>query len=196
MNACAGPSKNAFFTRVLLLAVVMTPVACTRDDTAVDSREQSVAPEPARPVAAPEWYPTPKRAGRPSFRINTPVAGGAGSGSRQSASRAADNQPRVYEAPATPAQPWSSAQDQARRQDDSSWYSQQPSDRVGETPEQQRAYRPWGAYNKGATPSQAKPQSPNVWQFPNPQPAWNGDSTRQGYPPGPAFGNGVPQYAW
>ena len=196
MNACAGPFKYAFLTRVLLLAVVMMPVACTRDDTAVDSREQSAVPGPAPPVAAPEWYPTPKRAGSPSFRINTPAAGGTGYGSRQSAGQAADRQSPAFAGGTTRAQTWSSAQDQANQREYSPWTSQQPADRnrMADTQEQQGEYRPWGAYN----PSQSKkPESPNVWQFPTGQPGRDGDGARQGYPPPvPAYSNGMPQYVW
>ena len=72
-SICVGSVDDAVLARQLFLLSVILLSACAKDDTADTDGADVRLPQETAPVAAPEWYPTPKRSGPPAFRVVPPA---------------------------------------------------------------------------------------------------------------------------
>lgn len=197
---CVGSVDNALFAREIFLISVIIVSACAKDDTANLNGKEDSLPEASPPVAAPVWYPTPKRpTGRstpppatttisPSdqYQQDTPAAPAAGRAApgvptygSQDVQWPSDQEPGKYI-------PWTSGQT--------------PAPGTAE-PARQGSRRPWGQIEEPAGSSKP-PQPQPVWQYPGSQPAWGPGYELQSGPPGYLPGTiepippGFPGYVW
>ena len=74
-----GSVDNALYARGIFLVSVMIITACAKDDAANMNGKQDSLPQKSPPVAAPEWYPTPKRSSGPAGYSAAPSATPPGS---------------------------------------------------------------------------------------------------------------------
>jgi hypothetical protein len=182
---CVGSVDNALFAREIFLISLIIVSGCAKDDTANMEGKQDSLPEKSPPVAAPEWYPTPKQLtgrGTPAPATTTinpfdqyqqdtrpaPAAGGATPGvptyGTQDIQWPSDQEPGKYK-------PWTSGQTRTQG---------------AAEPARQALRRPWGeieAPKASAPPPQPQPQP--VWQYPGSQPAGG---------PGYELQSGQPRY--
>jgi len=152
--------------------------ACAKDETADVTAEQDSLPEESPPVAAPEWYPTPKRTGPVGYRVLPP------------ATSAGDPFAQYPQEPAPPP-----AAGTGYETKEIQWPSDLESKEyrpwtTGKTPAPGTPQpappgtrRPWGAIDGTVQAPPAQPPQ-NVWQFQGAQPAWG---TGYQLPPGQPY---------
>lgn len=192
-----GSVDNALYARGIFLVSVMIITACAKDDAANMNGKQDSLPQKSPPVAAPEWYPTPKRSSGPAGYSAAPSATPPGSQfiqDRQTTRQAPAAGVSAGMTDKTQQYQWPSDQKSAKY---SPWNTGQAPAQTPGGPATTGSRRPWGNVDRpvGAT----QPQQPqNVWQFPGGQPAWGTGDATQPMQPG-VFGQypqGFPGYVW
>ena len=183
---CVRSVDDAVFARQLFLVSVIILSACAKDDTADMDGEQVGVPHETPPVAAPEWYPTPKRTGPPAYRVLPPA-------DRRDTQEQDTWQGR--EVPAAGRTPYDDGRfdldnvqwpSDEQEQKYSPWTSEQTPSPGTDGPPGWVQPRPWGSVEEG-TGRPPRPQQ--SWQYPGAQPA---------YPPGVygQYPQDYPGYIW
>ena len=169
MKECAASTYNTLVIRALLLFTILLTVACAKDEAVVHSNVSTGSPERARPVKAPEWYPTPRQ-GSISSGVSVPQPAtsvqNSGSFSTQYGQPPAQMAgPANHWAPdhATNGYIWPSTVQARGNPQYSPWQDGQSSDTPERTTTAPPARRPWGEMGESYTPRQQGGQ--NVWQF-------------------------------
>lgn len=195
-----GSVDNALYARGIFLVSVMIITACAKDDAANMNGKQDSLPQKSPPVAAPEWYPTPKRSSGPAGYSAAPSATPPGSQfiqDRQTTRQAPAAGVSAGMTDKTQQYQWPSDQKSAKY---SPWNTGQAPAQTPGGPATTGSRRPWGNVDRpvGATQPQQPQQPQNVWQFPGGQPAWGTGDATQPMQPG-VFGQypqGFPGYVW
>jgi hypothetical protein len=193
-----GSVDNALYARAIFLVSVMIVTACAKDDAANMDGKQNSLPQKSPPVAAPEWYPTPKRSSGPAgYAVTSPAT--------PTGSQFTQDRQTTRQAPAsgvaaggttaqTPEYQWPSDQESEKY---SPWAAgQAPAPTAGE-PARIGSRRPWGNVD-GIAGTKQPQQPPQVWQYPGGQPAWGTGNTpppTQPWTYGPTQ-PGFPGYVW